>query len=155
VSEILRVTIPAIPVAQPRQRHAVVGGRVRNYTPADNPVQVFKATVRLAVQQAGVRISDGPLGVFVTFYMPRPARLMRRKDPPGLIRHTAKPDVDNLWKSTADALTGLVWHDDAQVSITVIHKWYHEKGGSPRVDLVVMSLPEAGEEGEAKHGCLI
>src|SRR5690625_622034 len=113
---VIKLTIPAVPVAQPRQRHAVIGGHVRNYTPADHPVQAYKAAVMLAARQAGVdKPLEGPLQVDVAFYLPRPKRLMRRKDPDGPVPHTARPDVDNLWKSTADALSGLAWRDDSQV----------------------------------------
>jgi len=32
----------------------------------------------------------------------------------GTIPHTAKPDVDNLCKSTTDTLSGIAWLDDSQ-----------------------------------------
>lgn len=137
----LRVNIPAIPVPQPRQRHAVIGGQVRNFTPTAHPVQAFKATVRLAVQQAGAQIMEGAVEVHVAFYLPRPQRLMRQRDPGHAICHTSKPDVDNLWKSLADALTGIVWRDDGQVCVTSIQKLYAEKGGQPRVELWVRERP--------------
>src|SRR5690606_8407672 len=110
----IKLVVPAVPVAQPRQRHAVIGGHVRNYTPADHPVQAYKAAVMLAAHEVGVRPLDGALAVDVDLYLPRPKSLMRRKDPAGPIPHTARPDVDNLWKSTADALSGLMWRDDSQ-----------------------------------------
>jgi len=76
----------------------VIAGRVRNYTPATHPVNGYKAALILAAKEAGVRPLDGPLRVIVRFYLPRPKRLMRRKDPSGPIPHTSRPDIDNLWK---------------------------------------------------------
>ena len=44
-------TVPALPVAQPRQRHRVasIGGRMvaQNYTPTKSPANEFKATVNI------------------------------------------------------------------------------------------------------------
>jgi len=150
VSEsVIRLTVPVVPVAQPRQRHAVIAGRVRNYTPADHPVNAYKAALILAAKQQGARPLDGPLRVIVRFYLPRPKRLMRKKDPSGPIPHTSRPDIDNLLKSTADALRGLVWHDDAQVVVTQAEKWYAAKGGSPCVEIIVEQIAGMTEEATA------
>ena len=139
---VIRLTVPVVPVAQPRQRHAVIAGRVRNYTPTDHPVNAYKAALILAAKQQGARPLDGPLRVIVRFYLPRPKRLMRKKDPNGPIPHTSRPDIDNLWKSTADALRGLTWHDDAQVCATDARKWYCEKDGASRVEIVICPISE-------------
>lgn len=109
--------IPAVPVAQPRQRHAIVAGHVRNYTPADHPANVFKAVCKLAFRQAyqGPPL-DGPLVVQIGFVMPRPARLVWKKRPMPRVPHSQKPDVDNLLKSVFDSLNGLAWGDDSQIA---------------------------------------
>ena len=138
----IRLVVPVVPVAQPRQRHAVIGGHVRNYTPKTHPVNAYKAAVMAAAAEVGVQLMDGPVAVDVGFYLPRPKRLMRRKDPAGPVPHTAKPDVDNLWKSTADALSGLAWRDDSQVCRTRASKWYAEKDGVPRVEIVIWPVAE-------------
>lgn len=138
-----KLTVHAVPVAQPRQRHAVIGGHVRNYMPKTHPVNAYKAAVMAAAAEAGITPMDGPVAVDVLFYLPRPKRLMRRKDPDGPVPHTAKPDVDNLWKSTADALSGLAWRDDSQVCRTRASKWYAEKDGVPRVEILITEISEA------------
>ena len=139
----IRFVVPAVPVAQPRQRHAIVAGRVRNYTPSSHPVQAYKAAVMLAAKQAGVRTPlDEPVAVEIDFYLPRPKRLMRRKDPDGPVPHTSKPDVDNLFKSTVDALTGLAWRDDTLIYETTARKWYCEKDGAPRVEITIRAVRE-------------
>ncbi len=148
----ITIRVPAVPVPQPRQRHAVHGGFVRNYTPREHPVQAFKATVRLATQQAGIKVIDGPVALEVDFYLPRPARLMRKKDPWGAIPHTAKPDKDNLMKALQDALSGLAWRDDGQIQALIARKWYTEKDGQPRVEIVIRpATPEVpGGDGQAE-----
>ncbi len=51
----IQFIVPAIPIAQPRQRHRVmrIGGRTiaQNYTPKKDPVNQFKATVALVASE--------------------------------------------------------------------------------------------------------
>jgi Holliday junction resolvase RusA-like endonuclease len=116
----IRFHIPAIPIAQPRQRHRVMQSAGRafamNFTPSKHPVQAFKATARMAAQTAyqGAPL-EGPIVLRVLFLMPRPGRLRWKKRPMPREWHTSKPDLDNLEKSLKDALSGLIWIDDAQV----------------------------------------
>src|SRR5690606_41336553 len=131
-------TVTAPPVDPPRQRAGVFGGHVRNYTRAEHAVQAYKAPVMLAARQAGVnKPMEGPLCVDIDFYLPRPKRLMRKKDPAGPIPHTARPDRDNLEKATTDALKGLAWRDDSQICDGRVRKWYAEKDGVPRVEIKI------------------
>lgn len=118
---LIQFEVPAIPVAQPRQRHRAVvlkSGRtiVTNYTPRTAPVNAFKATVRLAFRRAwpGTPL-DGPISLQLDFRLPRPrAKIWKRKPMPSY-PHTSKPDIENLCKAVMDALTGLAWRDDSQV----------------------------------------
>ena len=60
----------------------------------------------------------GALSVAITFYMPRPKGHFRKDGslkPKAPMYHTTKPDTTKLVRSTEDALTGIAWHDDAQV----------------------------------------
>ena len=111
-------TVPTIPVAQPRQRHRVIqsGGRsfASNYTPKKDPVNTYKAAVQAAYCQVGSgRLLDEPCCVWLTFVMPRPKRLIWKTKAMPRQPHTAKPDIDNLQKSTMDALNGLAFRDDS------------------------------------------
>jgi Holliday junction resolvase RusA-like endonuclease len=147
----IRFTVPAVPVAQPRQRHRVcapAGGKsfVQNFTPAKHPVQAFKATARLAASGAyfGPPLT-GPLSMIVVFLMPRPGRLIWKKRPMPRCFHESKPDLDNLWKSLKDALKGTVWVDDNQVADAILRKLYASGGEPPHVEVEIRSLESAGE----------
>lgn len=138
--------VPAVPVAQPRQRHRALslpGGRVvtQNFTPAKHPVQAFKATVRLAAQQAyaGPPL-EGPILLRLVFILPRPGRLRWKSRPMPRVRHTAKPDIDNLAKSVKDALSGRVWRDDSQVCGLVASKWYAAGDEAPGVEVEIQPI---------------
>ena len=122
-------TIPGAPVAQPRQRHRIVGGGpsafVHNYTPTKHPVTDFKAAAKYAFMQAHKGgVPDGPLALGVVFVLPRPKSLVWKRKMMPRVPCSAKPDCDNLCKSLMDALKGLAWRDDAQVVMSVVHKFY-------------------------------
>lgn len=113
--------VPAVPVAQPRQRTRVgsVNGKLMamNYTPTNSPVNDFKATVRMAAAAAhsGAPL-DGVLHLWATFVMPRPKSRCWKTKPTPRYWHSGKPDVDNLTKSLCDALSGLLFLDDKQIA---------------------------------------
>ena len=138
---ILQFTIPGIPVAQPRQRHrvATVNGRpmAMNYTPARDPVNAFKAAAKFAAAEAyqGEPL-DVPVTVLVRFVFPRPASV-RKKDGAERMPHLGRPDVDNLFKSLADALNGQLWVDDSRVYQASLNKFKAAAGEQPHTEVVV------------------
>jgi Holliday junction resolvase RusA-like endonuclease len=130
---VIRFFVPHLPIAQPRQRSAVRsfgGGKVRavNYTPAAHPVNVYKLAVIQAAREATTKPLEGPLRVQVVFYMPH-SKLSQKQN---RIWHSTRPDVDNLLKSTFDALKGIAWGDDTQVCELASEKRYavHDVGVS-------------------------
>ena len=143
---VLCISVPAIPVAMPRQRHRVVrtkAGRVfaQNYTPSDAPVHTFKATCR----QAAAALYDGaplagPLMVEILLLFPRPGRLRWKSRPMPRDWHQARPDAENCAKAVLDALTGLLWVDDKQVTDLRVQKCYAAGDEQPHVKIVVREL---------------
>ena len=66
----------------------------------------------------------------IMFYMPIPKSGSKRivaLMKSGEIKHTKKPDLDNLIKFTKDCLNGVVWKDDSQVCSIVAQKQYDPK----------------------------
>jgi len=139
----IEFTVPAIPVAQPRQRQTVLAGHVHGYTPARHPVNAFKAAVALSARGA----YDGPplegaVRVSLLFVFPRPRVLVWKRRPMLRTWHTSRPDCENVIKSFLDALTGLVWHDDAQVSELHAVKAIAAGSEQPHVEVCVEALEE-------------
>jgi Holliday junction resolvase RusA-like endonuclease len=69
----------------------------------------------------GWQLLDGPLACSMVFTLPRPkghwrtgrnAHLLRDAAPP---RPAGVPDLSKLVRATEDALTGVLWTDDARV----------------------------------------
>ena len=134
--------IPAIPIAQPRQRHRISGAGARqfvqNYTPSESPVADYKATVRHAARENyhGAPI-EGPLAVRMTFVFARPGRLIWKKRPMPRVPHVGPKDCDNLAKSTLDALNKIVFADDGQIWQLECRKLYAAGDEQPHVEMVI------------------
>ena len=84
------------------------------------------------------RLYASALRCELVFYLPRPKALRA-----AIVPHTKRPDIDKLVRAACDALTGIVWHDDAQVVELVAVKRYAETGAGPRVDVRVTLEPQA------------
>lgn len=101
-------------------------GRVQIVETCDNAD--WKTSVRLAAVEAmkGKGLLQGPLSLTILFYVPRPKSHFGKK---GLKKHAPGysmklPDATKLLRSTEDAMTGIVWHDDAQVATQYVEKRY-------------------------------
>jgi len=143
--EAITLTIPGVPIAQPRQRHRTyqVGQRTctANYTPARHPVQQWKAAVAVAwSEEVDGGPLEGPLRLEVAFVLPRPKRLLTRKWREVLAWHAARPDADNLLKAVKDSLTGLAWRDDSQVCQVYAEKRYANADEQPHATITVMEV---------------
>lgn len=142
----LMIKVPALPKAQPRQRHRKIKTKdgkefIQNYTPQGHPVNDFKATVRMAVQTAytGPPLT-GPLKVCFVFVFPRQANKVWKSKPMPRYPHVSTPDQDNLCKSVQDALNNLLWADDSQISQAVIEKWHAAGDEQPHVLLTIQGI---------------
>ncbi len=90
---------------------------------------------------------EGPLSVTVTFYRARPAGHYGTGRNASSLKASApllpvtKPDVDKLSRAVLDALTGVVYRDDAQI----VDKDVHKRFGVPeRCEVIVRSRVFSG-----------
>ena len=91
---------------------------------------------------AGVAL--GPVQLALTFHLQRPASVGRSIRP-----HIVKPDLDKLVRAVGDAMTGIVYRDDAQVTVTIAAKRYVDVGIEPHVDIEATVTDEATVGGTA------
>lgn len=143
----ISIRVPAVPVAQPRPRAASVNGSARVYNKKGGPIAAFKASVRYAASQAfsGAPLS-GPLRVDLEFVFPRTKGQLWKRKPMPRIRHGKKPDRDNCDKAVMDALTGLLWVDDAQVCDGRLTKWIAAGDEQPHVLIEITPVEEESNE---------
>lgn len=110
------------------------------YTP--NTAQVFRTMAGMAAWE---EIPDGELPIQVgvhidaVYFLRRPKRLKAEE----AVRHTAKPDLDNLDKSLRDGLQHAgVLSDDCKIYSSSSKKFYTDDGKSPRCDVTLVFDPE-------------
>jgi Holliday junction resolvase RusA-like endonuclease len=93
---------------------------------------VVKFAYDATIDYREYRMFEGPILVSLKFIMPRPKAHYGKK---GLkitapLYHTSRPDVIKLARSTEDAMTGIVWRDDAQIAVEHLEKVYGETTGA-------------------------
>lgn len=118
--------IAGIPFAQPRPRITIKNGRAWAYHA--HKVETWKETVQLITiselgsisRPARDRLIHCPVALTVIFRLPRPKSLPKKA-----VYHLKRPDIDNLCKSTVDAMTRAgAWKDDSQIFLLSATKLY-------------------------------
>lgn len=142
--DIIHLRVNAVPVAQPRQRHAISKkGYVTNYTPADHPVNQFKAAVAYeAKYRYSGDILTGALYISIVAVFPRPKSMMWKKREMPRAHKVSKPDIDNVQKSVFDALNGVLWKDDSQITSVRATKFTASGEEKPHVDITIEILED-------------
>lgn len=126
-------------------------GRVLTTTRDDNKKAApWKAEVKAAALETyGGPLLDGPLVVEIVVWRDRPkghfgsgrnASLLKDSAP---LYPTTKPDALKLARGIEDALTGVVWKDDALTVDLIVRKRYCAYGERPRTVIVVREADEA------------
>jgi Holliday junction resolvase RusA-like endonuclease len=90
----------------------------------------------VAIQHCHQRLL-GPVMMTVDIYRGIPKSWSKTKQEQaerGIIKPTLKPDVDNYVKAIKDALNGIAYVDDSQVTVLLISKYYDRV---PRVEIKV------------------
>ena len=153
------VCVPGVPVPQPRPKVRVIGhgksARGHAYVPKTHAVHAWRNAVAAAARRAFAGLGrlgeklDGNVRADMLLVLPRPQSLNRKKDPAGLDWCPRRPDLDNLVKAIKDALgEGVldgkgqcvadgVLVDDARVISGEPLKCIAEKGGQPRVEIIL------------------
>ena len=138
-SRTIRFTVQGTPKPQPRPRAFVnkATGRARVYE--EGTAEHWKSQVAEAARpHLPQEPIVGAIEMDVVFELPRPQRLMRKRDTFLRIPHIKKPDTDNLIKAVKDALTDIgMWRDDSQVYDERARKFYHSKYRTPGATITI------------------
>ena len=124
--------VKGTPQPKERPRATIRGSYATIYTPK-NTVQFERYVKQVASEYTPPKLLSGALFMTLSFYLQRPQSLSST-----IIYDTKRPDVDNLAKSIMDALEGVIYEHDAQVIHLVVAKSY----GTPRVEIIIMEMPE-------------
>lgn len=89
-------------------------------------------------KQPDPRVITDPVRVTAEFHLPRPKKYQRR----GLVvAHCKAPDLDKLVRAVLDALSAVVFDDDAQVVELLAIKRYADVDRVPHVTIRVEATP--------------
>lgn len=132
--------VPGIPVAKGRARITTRGGKVRSFTPPKTVA--FEGMVALAAQRAmeGADPLQGPVSLTLFVELPVPQSWSLKKKARALageVQPCGRPDLDNYVKAISDGGNGIVWNDDAQITMLLATKRYALQ---PGVNVEVQTL---------------
>lgn len=123
MSETLKITIYMRAQPQGSARAFVVAGKA-HITSDNKKLKPFRSELaQMALAELGDRPQPlfgkhEPVAVNVIFCFQKPPSAKKRKFP------TVKPDLDKVTRSVNDALTGIAFHDDAQIVQSTQDKRY-------------------------------
>ncbi len=130
-------TIPGDPQTQGNLRRSPAGGLYES----NKKLGGWRARASLAGSEAmkGHRLIDGPVRLTLRFVLTRPAGhyTSKRELSAEGKRHPypdRQPDLDKLERAVGDALTGVVWKDDARIVQKESVKVY---GDRPHIEILV------------------
>ncbi|HYX83244.1 MAG TPA: RusA family crossover junction endodeoxyribonuclease [Gemmatimonadales bacterium] len=112
-------------------KHPIVTSTNRN-------LKAWESLIATAAQDAARGIFfDGPIALELRFRLPRPKSLPAR-----VTHHQTKPDLDKCIRAL-DALTGILWRDDAQVVAISAVKGYAPAGAPASLTVRVSAITVA------------
>jgi len=148
---VLTFTVYGRPAPKGSMRGVVAYRRSKGYRVQmfnDNPrTSTWQELVAFAACAARARLQRSdvlygkrvPVSVVLAFLLPCPVKLRTRRD----ARPTSKrDDLDKLQRALFDALTGVVWHDDAQVVHVSASKRYAREGERVGVHVQISGVDE-------------
>lgn len=131
--------VPGTPVGKGRPR--VLPGTNRVVTPKETARQEKLVRDEFKLQNPKHKPFTGPVIVRMTAVFPIPASFtiaQREAARAGGMYYTGKPDKDNIEKLVYDALNGLAWIDDSQVSGGCMKRY----GEPPRIMVSIEELEQ-------------
>jgi Holliday junction resolvase RusA-like endonuclease len=112
----------------------------------------WKQQVGWAAAGQVAELWTGALELTVVFHIARPKGHYRSGKNAHLLRDSAprypvvKPDATKLLRAVEDALTGVLWRDDAQIVDQHVWKRYVDDGQPERCEVLVRELEPAAEQ---------
>lgn len=137
---VVEFTVLGTPIAKGRPRFARRGKWVQAYTP-DKTVQ-YENLVKLSyAQYDGIKLI-GAIRAEIHAYFPIPKSASKKKQALMLEnkeKYVKKPDAENIVKGILDALNGIAYDDDSQITELLVTKAYSDK---PRAEVKLIGLDE-------------
>jgi crossover junction endodeoxyribonuclease RusA len=117
----LTLFVPGLPIPQGSMRAFVARGRAHMAHDNRDSLATWRASITQAAAHCwgGLPPLDEPVNVTLDFWLHRPVSAPRYRRHPD-----RRPDLDKLTRAVFDALTGVVFTDDARVVWLLARKFY-------------------------------
>lgn len=130
---------PGIPVPKGSTRSFVVNGRAVTTSTSGRALKDWHDMIAFKASEVAKELYAGPVWVEMEFVLPRPTSRPRKYRYPD-----RKPDLDKITRAGLDAMTGVIYKDDAQVVNLHVRKNY--AGGSEQTGVYVSVWQEEEEK---------
>ena len=129
------------PVAQPRQRFSVFGGKPVAYKDSKHKVHPYRQAIALMAKAAGAKphTDSVVLDVVAVFQRPKSHWTKSGLKPTAPARPKGK-DWDNIGKAVSDALNGIAYVDDDQVVDGRVVRRYGSRHEPPRTVITIRRI---------------
>jgi Holliday junction resolvase RusA-like endonuclease len=138
-----RFVVMGVPKPQGRPKSCIRGGRSGMYEAKKDQQNKSNIRAQIVIQKPKMIEQGRPVRLVMKYYLPRPKMHF---DVKGNIKlrflaapHVSKPDCDNLEKAVKDSMSGIVWHDDSQVTKVEHEKVYCGEGEVPHTKIAVIT----------------
>jgi crossover junction endodeoxyribonuclease RusA len=132
--------VPGTPAAQGSKRHVGNGRMIEqsaNVGPWRERIAIAAHNFSLENNRLDLPVTGRPLSATLKFVMPR-LKSMKQPTPPPAIR---RPDLDKMQRAVFDALTDIIYTDDAAIIDITATKRYAQPNETPGVHITVQVLP--------------
>ena len=126
-------TINGQPRPMPRPRIARSG---RAYMPKKCMDDIERMRIQLRAQRQ-MDPELGPVKLTARFFFRRPKSMKTKRYPPEAIEKANRPDLDNCFKTIADAANKILYADDCQIQAFTAAKFYCAIGSEPHTILTI------------------
>lgn len=130
MNDVIKFTVLGKPQAKQRPKFSRRGKHITTYTPKET--QTYEKLVRKsALEQCDGQLDkeySGIIKMHIIAYF-KPNKSMSKKKQESLIGqpYLKRPDIDNICKIIEDALNGVAYKDDSQISLLYGEKYYSEE----------------------------
>jgi Holliday junction resolvase RusA-like endonuclease len=146
MSATLRFTVPGVAQTKGSMKAFIPKGWNRAILTNDNPKAkawgslIAECAAHALAESKLQPFADGAVILDIWFYLPRPQKFLIPKYAHVDVPHTIRPDADKLLRCAKDALSKVVWRDDAMVVDAYAHKRYCGAQEIPRAEITVRSV---------------
>lgn len=126
----VQIEVPGNPIPQGSKRAFRAGNRIVVVDQQGEALRTYREAIAWSMRQEMERPVRGAIQLTIDFDFSRPKGHFGKNGrlPSAPRSKVSKPDIDKCIRSVMDALTGVAYVDDSQVTVVIAHKtWVDNK----------------------------